>query len=187
MHKKKRYQNSGSGQPEAPELNIMPFIDIFSMLNTFLLVSAAFLGLGILEVQIPFLSNSPDVKDEPARTFTVRVDVEDTQVKVLSLWTTPPDEKKEETFKFDSAELDRYHKYMIDLRMKVPENDKATVYAENTVTYDNLVKVIDGLKTLKEKEPSLNLPSTDPKEAKDGKRVESRFIFEKVVIGSVIL
>lgn len=185
MQKKKRYKSADSGQPDAPELNIMPFIDIFSMLNTFLLVSAAFLGLGILEVQIPFLSNSPDVKDEPQRTFTVRVDVEDAQVKVTSLWTAPPEEKKEDTFKFDTADLERYHKYMIDLRMKVPENDKATVYADDTVSYDNLVKVIDGLKTLKEKEPSLNLPP--PADSKDGKRVDTRFIFDKVVIGSVIL
>ena len=37
-------------------LNIMPFIDVFSMLNTFLLYSAVFLAVGIIEVQIPYLS-----------------------------------------------------------------------------------------------------------------------------------
>ena len=58
------------------ELNIMPFIDIFSMLNTFLLFSAVFLSVGVLEVQIPFLSNQPPPDDpKDSRLFQVNVDV----------------------------------------------------------------------------------------------------------------
>ncbi len=179
-HKKKRQASSVS--TDAPELNIMPFIDIFSMLNTFLLVSAAFLGLGILEVQVPFLSNNPEVKDEPKRSFSIRVDIEDAQVKVTSQWTAAPDDKSEKSFKFDKDDIAKFHQEMIDLRKKVPENDKVTVYADNTVMYEQLVQVIDNIKTLKEKEPKLNLPPPA-----DGKPVNDAFIFEKVVIGSVIL
>jgi biopolymer transport protein ExbD len=179
-HKKRRGHNESAG-PEAPELNIMPFIDIFSMLNTFLLVSAAFLGLGILEVQIPFLSNSPDLKEAPQRSFSIRVDIEAEQVKVTSLWTAAPEEKSEKIFKFDDADIGKLHQEMIDLRTKVPENDKVTVYADNEVKYEQLVKVIDNVKTLKEKEPRLNIPG------QEGKTGPSSFIFEKVIIGSVIL
>ncbi len=178
-HKKRRGNDSAG--PDAPELNIMPFIDIFSMLNTFLLVSASFLGLGVLEVQIPFLSNSPDVKDEPKRSFSIRVDIEDAQVKVASLWTAAPEEKSEKTFTFADADIGKFHQEMIELRTKVPENDKVTVYADNTVKYEQLVKVIDNIKTLKDKEPKLNLPPVD------GKTAPGNFIFEKVIIGSVIL
>ncbi|RYZ58857.1 MAG: hypothetical protein EOP07_05720 [Proteobacteria bacterium] len=179
-HKKRRGQNSGAG-PEAPELNVMPFIDVFSMLNIFLLVSASFLGLGILEVQIPFLSNSPDVKDEPKRSYSIRVDLEETKVKVSGLWTEAPEDKTEKEFTYDDADIVKFHQQMIDLRVKVPENDKVTVYADNTVKYEQLIKVIDSIKTLKEKEPPLNLPGQDEKK---GNR---NFIFEKVIIGSVIL
>lgn len=179
-HKKRRGHGESAG-PDAPELNIMPFIDIFSMLNTFLLVSAAFLGLGILEVQIPFLSNSPDLKDPPKRAFSIRVDIEVEQVKVTSLWTAAPEEKSEKTFKFDNADIGKLHQEMIDLRVKVPENDKVTVYADNEVKYEQLVKVIDNVKTLKEKEPRLNIPG------EENKTGANTFIFEKVIIGSVIL
>ena len=179
-HKKKR-KISGDVGPEAPELNIMPFIDIFSMLNTFLLVSAAFVGLGILEVQVPFLSNSSEVKDDPARMFSIRVDLTDTEVKLTSLWTADPEEKQEKTFTYQAEDIDKFHAEMISLRTKVPTQDKVTVYADDTVKYSQLTQVIDNIKTLREKEPPLNLPPVD------GIEPPKNFIYHKVVIGSVIL
>lgn len=52
MSKKKKRKQLES---QSAQLNIMPFIDIFSMLNTFLLISASFVSIGILKVQVPFL------------------------------------------------------------------------------------------------------------------------------------
>src|SRR6478736_6543147 len=100
------------------------------MLNTFLLVSAAFIGLGILEVQVPFLSNSSEVKEPPSRSFNIRVDVADAEIKVTSEWTEAPVEKEVKTFKADDTEIARFHQEMIALRVKSPENDKVTVYSD---------------------------------------------------------
>lgn len=182
-HKKRKWIPSGGSGPDAPELNIMPFIDIFSMLNTFLLVSAAFIGLGIIEVQVPFLSNSPDVKELPTRSFSVRVDLEDAEIKVTSQWTENPVDKQEKSFKYDDAEIVKFHQEMIALRTKVPENDKVTVFSADTVKYENIVKALDAIKTLKENEPRLALPNAEELH-KTGKDF---FLFEKVVMGSVIL
>ncbi|MES2743956.1 MAG: biopolymer transporter ExbD [Bdellovibrionota bacterium] len=178
--KKKRRPSTDVG-PESPELNLMPFIDIFSMLNTFLLVSAAFIGLGILEVQVPFLSNSSEVKEDPQRMFSIRVDLTDTEVKLTSLWTSGVEDKQEKTFKYDPADMTLFHEAIRALRTKVPEQDKLTVYADNTVKYSQLTTVIDNIKTVKDKEAPLNLPPIDGREA------PKNFIYEKVVIGSVIL
>jgi biopolymer transport protein ExbD len=182
--KKHRRRGSGGGAgPETPELNIMPFIDIFSMLNTFLLVSASFIGLGILDVQIPFLSNSAEVKEPPARSFNIRVDVADAEIQVTSEWTEQPFEKSVKTFKVDNADIELFHQEMIALRTKVPDNDKVTVFSDDTVKYEILIKTIDAIKTMKEKEPPLALPNADELR-RTGK---DRYLFEKVVIGSVIL
>ena len=55
----------------------MPFVDIFSLLTTFLLFSAVFVKIGILEVQVPFLSNAAPPPDEkPSRSISVNVDME---------------------------------------------------------------------------------------------------------------
>jgi biopolymer transport protein ExbD len=181
--KKHKRRGSSSVGPESPELNIMPFIDIFSMLNTFLLVSAAFVGLGILEVQIPFLSNSSEIKEPPSRSFNIRVDVADAEIKVTSEWTEQPFEKSVKTFKVDEADIELFHQEMIALRTKVPDNDKVTVFSDDSVKYEILIKAIDAIKSMREKEPPLALPNAD--ELKRTGR--DRYLFEKVVIGSVIL
>ncbi len=71
MRKKRRKKHEV--KVKSAELNIMPFIDIFSMLNTFLLISAAFINLGIIKVQVPFLSNAPQDKTKPTRTLEINV------------------------------------------------------------------------------------------------------------------
>jgi len=180
---KKHKRRSSSVGPESPELNIMPFIDIFSMLNTFLLVSAAFIGLGILEVQVPFLSNSSEVKEPPSRSFNVRVDVADAEIKVTSEWTEQPFEKSVKTFKVEEAIIGKFNQGWFALRTKVPVNDKVNVFSDDSVKYEILIKAIDAIKTMKEKEPALQLPNSEELR----KQGRDRFLFEKVVIGSVIL
>jgi hypothetical protein len=65
----------------------------------------------------------------------------------------------------------------------VPDNDKVTVFSDDSVKYEILIKAIDAIKTMKEKEPALVLPNSDELR----KQGRDRFLFEKVVIGSVIL
>lgn len=73
------------------ELNIMPFIDIFSLLNTFLLFSAVFLSVGVIEVQVPFLTNAaPDTKQENTRERKINIDVQRDKLILTESWTMPP-------------------------------------------------------------------------------------------------
>ena len=66
------------------QLNIMPFIDVFSLLNTFLLMSAVFLSVGIIEVQIPFLTSAPPEKQDE-KFCDVKVDMEKEKIEVFGL------------------------------------------------------------------------------------------------------
>lgn len=173
---------------DSAELNIMPFIDIFSMLNTFLLVSASFIGLGILEVQVPFLSNSPDVKEAPERSFEIRVDVEVDKVILTTQFTSEPIQKRVEEYTLEDADIERFHRDMIQLRNDQPDSDKVTVYADDPVKYESVIAVIDAIKTLKEGDPPLTLPirqSESESQVADG--VGDRTLYQKVVMGSVIL
>lgn len=177
--KKKRKKRK---DPGAAELNIMPFIDIFSMLNTFLLVSAAFINIGILEVQIPFFSNAPVDKSKPTRSLDLKVDIEKTKVTLTSAFTLPPEDKQTFTYTPDQKGLDDLHAKLLELRQKNPETDKITVFSEDDVKYSGLVDVVDTVKTLRETDPKF--PVTDEK---TGVKKESQFLYEKVVIGSVVL
>lgn len=177
-----RKKNRKRKDPGAAELNIMPFIDIFSMLNTFLLVSAAFINIGILEVQIPFFSNAPAEKSKPTRSLDIKVDVEKTKVTLTTLFTLPPEDKQTFTYTPDQKGLDDMHAKLLELRQKNPDGDKVTIYSDDDVKYSGLVDVVDTVKTLREKDPKF--PVTDEK---TGVKKESVYLYEKVVIGSVVL
>lgn len=170
---------------EAAELNIMPFIDIFSMLNTFLLVSASFIGLGIHEVQVPFLSNSPEVKEAPSRSFEIRVDLEKEKILLTTQWTSQPIDKKELTYTYEAVELEKFHDEMIRLRNTYPESDKVTLYSDDDVPYENIVLALDEIKVLKKEDPPLTIP--EEQLAEGTSRSGKQSLYHKVVMGSVIL
>ena len=181
-----RRKKGGNKQAATPELNVMPFVDIFSMLNTFLLVSASFIGLGILEVQIPFLSNAPQTEEEqkPERTLNIRVDTEKDKIILTTLYTEPPEDKQVKEYKTDIADIERFHQEMISIKTKDPKSDKVTVFVDDDVKYDKMVLVLDAIKTLKENDPAI------PKAVDPGAPAEvqsGRILYDKVVIGSVIL
>src|SRR5690242_5526162 len=100
---------------EDVELNIMPFIDIFSMLNTFLLFSAVFLSVGIMEVQIPFLSNAKPEKKEDNRFFVVNVSVEKEKIEVDARYSAPPENLNRKEFPNTPDGQKQMHAHLVDL------------------------------------------------------------------------
>ncbi|MCX6126754.1 MAG: biopolymer transporter ExbD, partial [Proteobacteria bacterium] len=177
------------------ELNIMPFIDIFSMLNTFLLFTAVFLSMGILEVQIPFLSSTPPPDDpKQAREFKVAVDVTKEQVEIQTSFSMPPEQAQKFQFPLNKDGLQQMHTKLAQIRKDNPDNDKATVYSDDEVIWDNLSQVLDSVMIRGEKDPVFAVP----KDALKGKEKDSKarekaelltkiYVYPKVVMGSVML
>ena len=166
-----------------PELNIMPFIDVFSVLTTFLLISAAFLSMGIIEVQIPFFTNAPPSKEKPQRSLTINVEVEKTKIILKTEYTAAPVNKDEKEYELNEDGLDQLHRALVTLRQKEPDSDKVTLFSEDDVVYNDLVKVLDAIKNLKPDDPRIKV--TDDKVANTERELGQ--LYKKVVMGSVIL
>ena len=167
---------------EAAGLNIMPFIDVFSMLNTFLLVSASFVSIGILKVQIPFFSNAPVDKSKPARVMDINITVEKEKMDMVTRWSLPPDDETKKEYKNDKEGWGTMHQDLIAMRQHSPDADKVTLFYDDDIRYDNVVSVIDTIKTLKDGDPTLSV-----KDEKTGEMKRSRYLYEKIVMGSVVL
>ena len=178
MKKKKRKKL----KCETAGLNIMPFIDVFSMLNTFLLVSASFVSIGILKVQVPFFSNAPPDKSKPARVMDINLTVEKEKIDLVTRWSLPPDEETKKEYKNDKEGWNTLHQDLISMKQRFPESDKLTFFSDDDIRYDNVVSVIDVVKTLKETDPTLTM-----KDEKTGEVKKSRYLYEKIVMGSVVL
>lgn len=180
--KKKRKGNDGGG---SIELNVMPFIDVFSLLTTFLLFSAVFVQIGILEVQVPFLSNSnPPNMDKPSRDLEIKIDLRKDYVEVQTAYTQPP--VNETATKFDISEkgIADYHNKLVELRVGNPEIDKLTLFSDDDVEYDVIAKVLDATKFLKETDPK-SITQPEPKKGEPARR--QLLLFPKVIMGSVML
>lgn len=181
MARRRRKKRKDSVEYVDPVLNIMPFIDIFSMLNTFLLFSAVFLSIGIIEIQVPFLSNAkPPQDDKPARVIDITVEIERLEVILITKYSRPPINEEEKKYKMDEAGIEELHVKLIELRTANPETDLVTVFTEDDVTYEQLTNVLDAIKSRKEGDPQF----TEVDKA-TGEQIPSAFIFPKVVLGSV--
>ena len=177
------------------ELNIMPFIDIFSMLNTFLLFTAVFLSVGILEVQIPFLSSAPPPDDpKEAREFKVAVDVSKEQIEIQTSYSMAPVQEQKFPFPNNKDGIEQMHTKLAQIRKENPDTDKATVYSEDDVLWDSLGSVLDSVMLRFEKDPvfpvakdALKGKEKDPKAREKAENLAKVYMYPKVVMGSVML
>ena len=162
------------------ELNIMPFIDIFSLLCTFLLFSAVFISIGIHAVQIPFLTNAapPPGPPEKSRNISVRVDVTKTQITVESSWSEPPVDKRSEKFPFTTEGLDSLHNTLSSMRNEDKAFDKIDFFTSDDLIYEDLVKLLDAIKLRRATDPVFEGKKGEP---------DAVFLIPKVVMSSVIL
>ncbi len=165
------------------DLNIIPFIDVFSMLNTFLLFSAVFVATGIIEVQVPFLSNAPQPKEEGQRTLEIKIDAAKDKVQVITEFSKEP--RNEQKFDFPNSKegLDRMHDRLVAIRQANLAQDKLTFFSEDDVIWENVSAILDSAKFRKPADPKFPL-----KNEKTGETTpDEQFLFPKIVMGSVIL
>ena len=165
------------------ELNIMPFIDVFSLLNTFLLMSAVFLSVGILEVQIPFLTNAPPEKTPDERTLEIKVEMEKDKVDVTAAFSRPPVNEQKKSFKLTKEDIAAMHKFLVDIRRQNPDVDKLQFFTEDDVIWKDMAHVLDAIKVRQPGDPVFA-----PKNATQAEQaMASEFLYPKVVMASVML
>ena len=169
MSRRRRKKRSSATGYKDVELNIMPFIDVFSILTTFLLMTAVFTAIGIHEVQVPFLSNAPEEKKEtkPSRSLQVNIEVE----------------------VFSEQGVQEFHRDLVGLRQKQPETDFVTLYSEDDVVFEKLALVLDAVKLRNETDPVIPPAAQDPAIPLTDKQLReaSAMLYPKVIFGSVIL
>ena len=168
--KNKRFK--GRIEPSDVELNIMPLIDIFSLLNTFLLFTATFVSIGLLKVQVPFLSNATPDKP-PVRSLDITVDVDSNNVTLKTKYSSPPYDNRANSYSMTVSGIVSFHQAMLALKKANPKQDIVTLYSSDDVSYEKLVEILDAVK----------IDSTlDTDEMQN-----NNTLFPKVVIGSVLL
>jgi biopolymer transport protein ExbD len=125
---------------EAPELEITAFMNLMVVLVPFLLITAVFSRLAIIELNLPAASTV--AAEEPVFQLEVIVRGDSLEVgeRTNGLLTRLPRTDGKYDFKGLGAYLQR-------LKASYPDMSNATVLLEPNVPYDTLVQVMDALRS----------------------------------------
>ena len=120
----------------AHELDVTTFLNLMVVLVPFLLITAVFSRLTIVELNLPSASGGAVAKEEGFRPEIVVRDngIEITNGKAV-IATIP---KQDEEF-----DLETLSEFMVDLKQQYPEQEAASVLMEAHIPYDYLIQVMD--------------------------------------------
>ncbi len=153
----------GHHNTETAELNITAFMNLMVILVPFLLITAVFSRMAILELNLPGSSTEP--ADEKELTFqleiTVRlgqIEVGDRNIGALGVYPNGIDG-------YDYVALSRK---LSEIKESYPDKTDAAILLESEIAYDTLVQVMDRVRIA---------------ESIDGDRIVRKDLFPDISIG----
>jgi biopolymer transport protein ExbD len=130
-------------QRKPGELLLVSMIDIFTVLVTFLLMTAVFSRTVILELKLP-PKNSQFTPPPPGLHLEIIVRHDSLQVADTNTGPlTPPFPNKNGNYDFDGLS-----QYLQFVKSKYPDKTDASVLVEPDTSYDTLVQVMDHVRVL---------------------------------------
>ena len=136
MRRRHRYRHR---MVETPELNITSFLNLMVALIPFLLISAVFSRITIMELSVP-TSAGGTVTKKP--NFAIEVIVRKNGFEISNGSSVEAAIPKKEG-QYDMALLS---KMLLRLKARYPEKEDATVLMEPDIEYDHLIQVMDAVR-----------------------------------------
>ena len=124
---------------DTPELNITSFMNLMVVLVPFLLITAVFSRITILELSVPTASGGSQVVKP---NFAIEVIVRKAGLELAngsSVVAAIPNQMGE-------YDLEKLTRILLRLKNDYPEKDDATVLMEPDIQYDHLIRVMDSLR-----------------------------------------
>lgn len=120
----------------AHELDVTVFLNLMVVLVPFLLITAVFSRLTIIELNLPSSAGGASVAEEG---FRVEVIVREAGIEISNgsaIIATIPN-------KDDEFDLQTLSDFMVELKREYPRQDAASVLMEAQIPYDYLIRVMD--------------------------------------------
>src|SRR5512134_2420337 len=122
-------------QKETPDLDMTTFMNLMVVLVPFLLITAVFSRITIVELDLP--SATGPVPTEP--TFRVEVVVRDAGLEIMDGTQVIAAIPKVE----GEYDLDKLSEYLTQIKREYPAKEDASVLLEPDIQYDHLIEVMD--------------------------------------------
>lgn len=133
---------------EAEELNITAFMNLMVVLTPFLLITAVFSRLAILELNLPTSQTQTNVDEKPEFQLEITVRESGIEVGDRNAGTLNRIDKDGEDYR-----LDQLSTYLAQVKSQFPDKADATVLLEPDVPYQVLVAVMDRVRVAETRDP----------------------------------
>ena len=121
---------------DAHEVGVTTFLNLMVVLVPFLLITAVFSRLTIIELNLPSSAPSTVAQQD---NFRVEVIVREAGMEISNGSAVIASIPKTE----DEYDLQLLSEYMIELKQSYPDHDSASVLMEPLIPYDYLIQVMD--------------------------------------------
>lgn len=149
---------------EPVDLDMTTFLNLMVVLIPFLLITAVFSRITIVELSLPSSAGGASAPQDPG--FRVEVIVRERGLEVSNgsavIATLPKVD--------DEYDLERLSLYVMSLKRDHPDHDEASVLLEPSIQYDNLIQVMDVVRSA-------------PKPGAEGEEVTRVALFTDISIG----
>ena len=125
---------------EAPELEVTTFLNLMVVLVPFLLITAVFSQITIAELDLP----SAESKAPADPVFRVEVVIRETGIEIMDGAKVMTEIPKKD----DGYDLSSLSDYLVAIKGQYPEKDDASVLLEPGIEYDNLIQVMDTVRSV---------------------------------------
>ena len=160
-----------SKQP-AYEIDVTTFLNLMVVLVPFLLITAVFSRLTIVELNLPSAASSPTNANE---SFTPEVIVRDNGIEITNgkvVIAAIPNVD-------DEYDLETLSDFMVELKTTYPQQEAASVLMEAQIPYDYLIRVMDTVRAIEV--PIENVDGEEPLEGEP--QFELVALFSDISVG----
>jgi len=156
---------------EPPELDITTFLNLMVVLIPFLLISAVFSRVAIMELSVP-TSAGGAVTDKP--DFSIEVIVRKAGLEIANGSSVEAAFPKKE----GQYDMKMLSDMLLRLKAQYPEKEDATVLMEPDIEYDHLIQIMDAVR-------GTEIPPEEGSEGdpENGGEVQRMALFPQISIG----
>ena len=130
--------NKGGKKPLDAMINLVPFIDLMAVTIVFLIMTAMWTQLGRLQVSQAGSGGEPD--NSPLQPITVLITEKDLRLTVGASAMDPLPIARDAQGRI---EVEKLFAKLKDLKASQPDQSAITLSTEDTVRYEDLVRIID--------------------------------------------
>lgn len=132
----RRHHYKRRTKENAYEIDVTTFLNLMVILVPFLLITAVFSRLTIVELNLPSTAGGPANNQD---TFRVEVIVRDAGMEISNGSATIASIPKTE----GEYDFETLSDFMVELKLDYPKHDAASVLMETQIPYDYLIQVMD--------------------------------------------